>query len=92
MTTIVNSRETYLKFRQDWRNKYKALSVEIRDTKRIARAKAWTPERPIERDDAASGRAQSRLPGLRARAREMMKDLESVKAARPIRKPEQIAA
>jgi hypothetical protein len=81
----VNSRETYLRFRKEWKNAYKALSSEIRETRKITRQ----PE-----DSAGTqARAQSRRHYLRLRARKMMEELEAVKQLRPIRmRPEKAAA
>jgi hypothetical protein len=79
----VVSRETYLKFRQEWKNVYKSLSSEIRETRKIAR----TPG-----DSDAQAHAQSRLVYLRQKARNMMEELDVVKAKRPVRVPEQVAA
>ncbi len=79
----VNSRTTYLQFRTEWKNVYKALSSEIRETKKIARTSR-------NADEQAS--AQSRGHYLRLRAQTMMGELEAVKAKRPSRVPEQMVA
>jgi hypothetical protein len=79
----INSRLTYVKFRTEWRNVYKALSSEIRETRKLARTSHSIDEQ---------SRAQHRLHWLKVKARSMMDNLEQAKAKRPIQIPEKVAA
>lgn len=74
-TKEVNSRETYLKFRKEWRNAYRALSSEIQAARKISRA-------PQTSSDDRSA-AQSQKYWLRIKARKMMEQIAEVKLKRP---------
>ncbi len=63
MNTAFNTREEYLAFRTTWREEYKALSEEIRQTKRTIKEESGT--------DAGSY-AQSKRTALRKRANQLM--------------------
>ena len=79
----VISRVTYVKYRAEWKNVYKAQSSEIRATKHVARTDSSQDER---------SRAQSRAVSLRLKACNMMGELEAVKAKRPLNVLERVAA
>lgn len=70
-TDTIISRETYLAFRLLWKTEYRALSEEIRQTKRTVNEQYRTT--------GYAGFAQAQLAGLRARARSMMADIEVAK-------------
>lgn len=79
----ITDRKSFMKFRQDWKAVYSFVSGEIRLAKKMqvdANPRSMSGQKTISK-------GQVEVAVLRKRARELMEDLESAKAMRPVRAP-----
>lgn len=76
-------RNTYIRFRRDWKAVYNYISEEIRESKRAANSMNW--RRNSLSMVKTHSRGQMETAVLRRRANDLMIELEEAKARRPYR-------